>query len=237
MGEFFCPKHGQRWYFDYSKDAAKPDKQCVLCIQENNAALRAELAQVKKERDKANANASKIATESILGAAVLKERAEKAEQFREALIDALVINHSYTAEHDTDPRKAVADLIAVETQIALDPAVSGDAQALIDRGRKEAEQENARLREALAEMTSAAEEASLMHYKACERLDRVTKDAKRYEKVRQYPIDLGKTMPVDVGGTIKQAPIMYCMENLDEALDALEDSVYFGRVLRGYGRE
>jgi len=76
--------------------------------------------------------------------------AEKAEQFRDAVIDALVVSHIYIPEHDTNPRKALNDLIRWEQKIALDPLVSSDARALIERGRKEAEQENARLREALA---------------------------------------------------------------------------------------
>lgn len=64
-------------------------------------------------------------------------RTEVAESFRDAVIDALVNIHSYTTEHDTDPRKAIADLIEIETNIALDPAVSSEARALIERGRKE----------------------------------------------------------------------------------------------------
>lgn len=77
------------------------------------------------------------------------EISDPVESFRDAVIDALINIHSYTTEHDTDPRKAIADLIEIETNIALDPAVSSDARALINRGRKEAEQENARLREAI----------------------------------------------------------------------------------------
>lgn len=91
-------------------------------------------------------------------------RAEKAEQFREAVIDALVVSCIYVEEHDTNPRKAINDLICWEQKIALDPLVSSDARALIERAvagcaedcaiqvaaREKAEQENARLREALA---------------------------------------------------------------------------------------
>lgn len=120
MGEFFCPKHGQRWYFDYSKDAAKPDKQCVLCIQENNAALRA-------RAEKA---------EAALAAA---------QAWQEAVIDVLVVSCIYAAEHDANPRKAIQDLVAWETKIALDLAVSQDAQALIDRGKAAAQERCAKL--------------------------------------------------------------------------------------------
>lgn len=124
--------------------------------------------------------------------AALRARAEKAEQFREAVIDALVVACIYVEEHDSNPRKAINDLICWEQQIALDPLVSSDARALIERAvagcaedcaiqvaarekaekelseerttkywviksnyellkeKREAEQENARLREALA---------------------------------------------------------------------------------------
>lgn len=75
----------------------------------------------------------------------------RADDWKTAVIDALVINHIYTAEHDNDPRKALADLIAWETMIALDPAVSPEALALIERGRTEGEAAIALLRRALAE--------------------------------------------------------------------------------------
>ena len=58
-----------------------------------------------------------------------------------AVIDQLVIHHVYQAAHDTDPRKAVHDLLCISNDIALDPQVSSDAQALIDRGGREARQE------------------------------------------------------------------------------------------------
>ena len=53
--------------------------------------------------------------------------------FKAAVLDALTINWALKAEHETDARLAVADLIAAETRIALDPAVSSDARALIDK--------------------------------------------------------------------------------------------------------
>jgi hypothetical protein len=98
--------------------------------------------------------------------AEVSARAEKAEQFREAVIDALVVSCIYVEEHDTNPRKAINDLICWEQKIALDPAVSSDARALIERAvagcaedcaiqvaaREKVEPENARLREALAEL-------------------------------------------------------------------------------------
>jgi hypothetical protein len=57
------------------------------------------------------------------------------------LIDRLVVLHIYRKEHETDTALALKDLIDYEVQIALDPQVSSDAQALIDRGREAMRQE------------------------------------------------------------------------------------------------
>ena len=65
-------------------------------------------------------------------------KAEAPNPWKEALLARLVNLWVVTEEHETNPRKAVADLIAGEVRIALDPAVSSDAQALIDRGKAEA---------------------------------------------------------------------------------------------------
>jgi len=58
--------------------------------------------------------------------------------WRDALIDALVVNFILSPENENDPRKAIQDLIAWEQKLALDPAVSQDAADLIERGRKQA---------------------------------------------------------------------------------------------------
>lgn len=68
-----------------------------------------------------------------------RAEAEAPNPWKEAVHDALVINWAFTAEHEDNPRKAVSDLIAQEVRMALDPLISSDAQALIDRGRAEAE--------------------------------------------------------------------------------------------------
>ena len=54
------------------------------------------------------------------------------------LIDRLVILHIYRKEHEDNPALALKELIDYEVQIALDPQVSSEAQALIDRGREQA---------------------------------------------------------------------------------------------------
>ena len=55
--------------------------------------------------------------------------------WKDAVINELVVAHIYRAEHDSDPRKAIRDAITWNCQVALDPAVSSDARALIERGR------------------------------------------------------------------------------------------------------
>ena len=57
------------------------------------------------------------------------------------LLDLLVVLHIYRKEHDTDTALAIKELVDWEIEIALDPQVSSDAQALIDRGRKEMREE------------------------------------------------------------------------------------------------
>ena len=44
--------------------------------------------------------------------------------WKEAVLDALVINFILTEEHKTNPRKALQDLINWEVTLALDPQIS-----------------------------------------------------------------------------------------------------------------
>ena len=65
-------------------------------------------------------------------------------EWKEAIIDELVVAHIYSSKHDTDPRKAIHDIITWNCQVALDPLVSSDAQALIEQGRQQALQQDPR---------------------------------------------------------------------------------------------
>lgn len=56
------------------------------------------------------------------------------DEWKGAVIDELMVCHAYHAEHDNNPRKALKDAIHWNVQIALDPAVSEDAQKLRDEG-------------------------------------------------------------------------------------------------------
>jgi hypothetical protein len=62
---------------------------------------------------------------------------EPSNPWKDTMIDTAVVNWSYRKEHETDPLKCLADIINWEIHMALDPAISSDAQALIDRGIEE----------------------------------------------------------------------------------------------------
>ena len=57
--------------------------------------------------------------------------------WKSAVIDQLVIAHILTAEHESDPLKAIQDLLAYHTEIAVDPRVSGAAAGLVEQAKAE----------------------------------------------------------------------------------------------------
>ena len=85
----------------------------------------------------AQANYNQKTQEEII---TLKQRIAELESFKTMLIEALIISHIYSSEHETDAKKALHDLIGWEVKIALDPQVSSDAEALIQKGRDESKQ-------------------------------------------------------------------------------------------------
>lgn len=62
-------------------------------------------------------------------------------EWKDVLIDCAVVNWCYRNEHENDPQKCLAAVIQQEIQFALDPAISAEARALIERGRNEVLQE------------------------------------------------------------------------------------------------
>lgn len=62
----------------------------------------------------------------------------RADDWKERVIDALIVNGGYRAAHDDNPKLAVDDLIKTEITMACDPAISTTAEALVQRGRREA---------------------------------------------------------------------------------------------------
>jgi hypothetical protein len=66
----------------------------------------------------------------------LQAKIERLREWKEAIDNALVCAHIGTADSFPDARTALNALCAWCEQIALDPAVSQDARALIDKGRE-----------------------------------------------------------------------------------------------------
>ena len=56
--------------------------------------------------------------------------------WKSAVIDQLVIAHILTADHESDPLKAIQDLLAYNSDIAVDPRVSGAAAKLVERTKE-----------------------------------------------------------------------------------------------------
>lgn len=83
--------------------------------------------------------------EKVIEAAI----ADADSPWKNAVIEQLVVAHILTAEHESDPRKAIQDLLAYNSEIAVDPRVS-DAAALL------AEQARAEEREACAKLCDPA---------------------------------------------------------------------------------
>ena len=57
--------------------------------------------------------------------------------WKAAVIDQLIIAHTLTAEHESDPLKAIQDLLAYHADIAVDPRVSGAAEKLVEQAKAE----------------------------------------------------------------------------------------------------
>lgn len=92
------------------------------------------------------------ARDAELGA--MKQRAEAAErdEWKEAVLNELIVAHIYTKEHETNPLKAIRDAITWNCQVALDPAVSSDAQRLRDTYLQRAEAAERKAEEAAMEL-------------------------------------------------------------------------------------
>ena len=76
-----------------------------------------------------------------LEAAIADAIADEARNpWKQAIINELIVSHILHTDHETDPIKALAALVDYECKVALDPAVSKEAQELIEPYRKDAEQ-------------------------------------------------------------------------------------------------
>jgi hypothetical protein len=71
----------------------------------------------------------------------LERELAAAKAWKDAVIDAAVVGWTYCAADEDDPRACLSRIMAMNSQIALDPAVSSEAAALIERGRQEVREE------------------------------------------------------------------------------------------------
>lgn len=111
------PKHV--WDFLIPRVMAKPlPSDAVICKNEMTESDDALLLRVAREEIKRQA-----------------AEIERLRQWQRAVDDACTVNWVPVTD---DARETVKALIARECQIALDPLVSSDAQALMDRGKEEA---------------------------------------------------------------------------------------------------
>jgi vacuolar-type H+-ATPase subunit I/STV1 len=79
-------------------------------------------------------------------ARTLERELAAAKEWKDAVINAAVVGWTYSAADEDDPSGCLSKLLAASAQIALDPQVSSDAEALIERGRQEMRAEVERLR-------------------------------------------------------------------------------------------
>ena len=71
-----------------------------------------------------------------VGAALDRLLAEH-KAWKDAVIEKLVVRHILTKENERDPQKALDDLIGWEVKVALDPAVSEQAERMLAKARLE----------------------------------------------------------------------------------------------------
>lgn len=57
--------------------------------------------------------------------------------FKEAVIEQLIVHYAYKKEHESNAQKAVHDLLCISDAMALDPAISDRAQELINNAKRE----------------------------------------------------------------------------------------------------
>ncbi len=117
----------------------------IVELERELAARDAELRYVRETLDKAlpgmDEGAPIEAIARKVAAHIAAREAELAElmKWKEAVINELIVAHIYSQVHDDSPRKAVHDAITWNCQVALDPAVSSDAQRLRDTYLQRAE--------------------------------------------------------------------------------------------------
>ena len=93
-------------------------------------AFEAEVRELKAERDRLQSEWTIMVQEAQAISGVAQEAVAERDRLRAwkaAVEEAGVVNWTLTAENENDPRKAVAALLAMQSQQALDPAISREA--------------------------------------------------------------------------------------------------------------
>jgi hypothetical protein len=106
-----------------------------------------------------------------------------AKAWKEAVINSAVVGWTYSAADDDDPRGCLSRIMAMNQQIALDPAVSSDAEALIERGRQEMRAEVERLRGIVPEFLEK------LNDELCAENERLRAEAEALRAVAQSLVD------------------------------------------------
>lgn len=89
--------------------------------------------------DPLHPNTQQTSTASLDAAIAEAIADEKRNPWKQAIINELAVSHVLHTDHETDPVRALAALVDYECKAALDPAVSKEAQALIEPYHKDAE--------------------------------------------------------------------------------------------------
>lgn len=102
------------------------------------------------QRDKPERNGIPLYAHPAPPSDEARAQVAKLNQWRECVIDQLIVGCIYCGDHDDDPRKAISDLISWEVTIALDPSVSSEARTLVSKHTAKLEAELAALKAELA---------------------------------------------------------------------------------------
>lgn len=167
VARFNWYKGGFEWLVPYNFDRHNM-RPLYLAPEGAEAARKAAQEQLYAERERHTAEVKKLQAE-IGRLKASHSQAQQPNEWRDMIQERFDVNHSAMP---SDPREAVLKLIRDEVSMALDPACSSQAEALIQRGRDEAQQPMPRLCIGDSHMESLIDAAIQSHSE--------TKDAMRW---------------------------------------------------------
>lgn len=162
----------------------------TVCVHGRPVAMTCEKCAAESEEDnRSRVDVNRIITE--LEEEITRLRAEVAilQTWKQAIVDGLTVANVYHPLHETDAKTALNALVGWETMVALDPRVSADAAALIERGREEmraAVEEQRNLREAalrlLDQKTSLLDDYTSAIHKQAEEISELRAQIAAHER-------------------------------------------------------